>query len=101
MEAAAIAAYHQQTDFPLVEVLLSDDAPQYKLLIYWQALCWVHNGRNYKKLRPVVPEHREKLDDFWGKYWGYYRKLSEFGINSSQNEAETRSAEFDHTDSYA
>ena len=95
MEAAAIAAYHQQTDFPIVEVLLSDDAPQYKLLIYWQALCWVHDGRNYKKLRPVVPVHREKLDDFRGKYWDYYRKLSEFGGNSYQEEAEALSAEFD------
>jgi hypothetical protein len=28
MEAAAIAAYHQQTDFPIVDVLLSDDAPR-------------------------------------------------------------------------
>jgi len=95
MEAAAIAAYHQQTDFPIVEVLLSDDAPQYKLLTYLQALCWVHDGRNYKKLRPVVQVHREKLDDFRGKYWDYYRKLSEFGANSSQEEAEALSAEFD------
>jgi hypothetical protein len=37
MEAAAITAYHQQTDFPVVKVLLSDDAPQYKLLTYEQA----------------------------------------------------------------
>jgi len=95
MEAAAIAAYHQQTDFPIVEVLLSDDAPQYKLLIYLQALCWVHDGRNYKKLRPIVPVHSEKLDDFRGKYWDYYRKLSEFGGNSSQEEAEVLSAEYD------
>jgi len=95
MEAAAIAAYHQQTDFPIVEVLLSDDAPQYKLLIYLQALCWVHDGRNYKKLRPVVPVHREKLDEFRGKYWDYYRKLSEFKENSSQEEAEVLSAEYD------
>ncbi|KAF5434366.1 Transposase IS66 family protein [Candidatus Methanophagaceae archaeon] len=95
MEAAAIAAYHQQTDFPIVEVLLSDDAPQYKLLIYLQALCWVHDGRNYKKLRPVVPEHREKLDEFRGKYWDYYQKLLQFGVNSSQEEAEALSAKFD------
>nr|CBH38130.1 conserved hypothetical protein [uncultured archaeon]CBH39062.1 conserved hypothetical protein [uncultured archaeon]CBH39383.1 conserved hypothetical protein [uncultured archaeon]CBH39560.1 conserved hypothetical protein [uncultured archaeon] len=95
MEAAAIAAYHQQTDFPIVEVLLSDDAPQYKLLINKQALCWVHDGRNYKKLRPVVPVHREKLDEFRGKYWDYYRKLFEFGGNSSQEEAEALSAKFD------
>ncbi len=95
LEAAAIAAYHQQTDFPIVEILLSDDAPQYKLPIYWQALCWVHDGRNYKKLCPVVPVHREKLDKFRGKYWDYYRKLSEFGENSYQEEAEVLSAKFD------
>ncbi|KAF5414038.1 MAG: hypothetical protein C5S38_05235 [Candidatus Methanophagaceae archaeon] len=95
LEAAAIAAYHQQTDFPIVEVLLSDDAPQYKLLINKQALCWVHDGRNYKKLRPVVPVHREKLDKFRGKYWDYYRKLFQFGENSYQEEAEALSAKFD------
>nr|QNO46650.1 hypothetical protein LDPDHNFI_00004 [Methanosarcinales archaeon ANME-2c ERB4] len=50
MEAGAIAAYHQQTDFPVIPILLTDDAPQFKRLTYEQALCWVHDGRNYKKL---------------------------------------------------
>jgi len=95
MEAAAIAAYHQQTDFPIVDVLLSDGAPQFKLLTRKQALCWVHDGRNYKKLRPVVPVHGEKLDDFRSKYWNYYQNLLEFGENSSQEEAEVLSAKFD------
>ena len=96
IEAAAIAAYHNQTDFPIIDVLLSDDAPQFKLLTYKQALCWVHDGRNYKKLQPVVPVHSEKLSEFQGKYWNYYLKLLEFGENSSQEEAEALSAEFDH-----
>ena len=96
MEAAAIAAYHQQTDFPVVDVLLSDGAPQYRLLTRDQALCWIHDGRNYKKLRPVVPVYGEKLDEFRGKYWNYYRKLSKFGENSSQEAAEALSVEFDH-----
>ncbi len=78
-----------------MDVLLSDDAPQYKLLTRDQALCWVHDGRNYKTLRPVVPVHGEKLDDFRCKYWNYFRKLSEFGENSPQEEAEALSAEFD------
>lgn len=95
MEAAAIAAYHQQTDFPIVDVLLSDGAPQFKLITREQALCWVHDGRNYKKLRPVVPVHGEKLDDFRSKYWNYYQNLLEFGENSSQEEAEVLSAKFD------
>lgn len=78
-----------------MDVLLSDDAPQYKLLTRDQALCWVHDGRNYKALRSVVPVHGEKLDDFRCKYWNYFRKLSEFGENSPQEEAEALSAEFD------
>jgi hypothetical protein len=78
LEAGAIAAYHQQTDFPVIPILLTDDAPQFKRLTYEQALCWVHDGRNYKKLHPVVPVHREKLEEFLGVYWNYYRKLLEF-----------------------
>ena len=81
VEAAAIAAYHQQTDVPVVNVLLSDDAPQFKLLTGEKALCWVHDGRNYKKLRPVVPVNREKLDEFRGNYWDYYHELQKFGEN--------------------
>ena len=30
MEAAAIAAYHRQTDVMVVGILLADDAPQFK-----------------------------------------------------------------------
>jgi len=94
MEAGAIAAYHQQTDFPVIPILLTDDAPQFKLLTYEQALCWVHDGRNYKKLHPVVPVHREKLEEFLGRYWDYYRKLLEFKESPTQEEAEALSAEF-------
>ena len=95
MESAAIAAYHQQTDFPVVEVLLSDGAPQFRLLTREQALCWVHNGRPYKKLHPVVPLHSEKLEMFRSLYWDYYRKLAQFKENPTQEEMEALSAEFD------
>ena len=55
LEACAIAAYHQSTDIPVVTTLLSADAPQFKQITYHHALCWIHDGRNYKKLRPIVP----------------------------------------------
>ncbi|MDT3673429.1 hypothetical protein [Microcystis wesenbergii] len=32
IEAASIAFYHQQTDWPVVQTLVCDDAPQFKLL---------------------------------------------------------------------
>ena len=67
-EAAAIAAYRRQTDAPIVEVLVCDDAPQFKLLAKALGLCWVHDGRHYRKLQPVVPRHATALSEFRERY---------------------------------
>ena len=75
LEAAAVAAYHAQQDFPVIELLLCDDADQFKRLTKQLALCWVHDGRHYKKLNPLVPHHRELLENFQGRYWNYYDNL--------------------------
>lgn len=74
-EAAAIAFYHQQIDCPVVHTLVCDDAPQFKLITDDLALCWVHEGRHYKKLSPVVACHQELLDEFLDEFWDYYRSL--------------------------
>jgi hypothetical protein len=95
MEAGAIAAYHNQTEFPVVKVLLSDAAPQYKKLTEEQALCWIHDGRDYTKLVPVVPFHKKELQNFRSKYWAYYGKLLLFKLDPSQENAEKLIAEFD------
>jgi len=95
MEAAAIAAYHDQTDFPIVQVLLSDDAPQFKQLTWEQALCWVHDGRNYKKLEPIVPMYKKELENFRLRYWDYYRELLLFKECPTQEKAEELSDDFD------
>jgi len=75
LEAAAIAFYHQQTDWPVVHTLICDDAPQFKLITDDLALCWVHEGRHYKKLSPVVACHQELLDKFLDEFWDYYQEL--------------------------
>ena len=95
MEAGAIAAYHNRTDIPVVKVLLSDDAPQFKKLTEEQALCWIHDGRNYKKLEPVVPLHKKELEDFRSEYWNYYRKLLQFKENPTPENSEQLSTDFD------
>jgi len=94
-EAGAIAAYHNQTDFPVIQTLLSDDAPQFKHITEQQALCWVHDGRHYKKLHPIVPLNKDKLDEFSEQYWDYYAKLLEYKENPTENEADKLSKEFD------
>jgi hypothetical protein len=75
IDAAAIAFYHHQTDWPVVHTLVCDDAPQFKLITNDLALCWVHEGRHYKKLTPVVACHQQLLDEFLDQFWDYYREL--------------------------
>jgi transposase IS66 family protein len=74
-DAAAVAAYHAQTAVPVVRLLLCDDAPQFKGVTEDLALCWVHEGRHYKKLVPYFDHHRQALDDFLTQFWAYYDDL--------------------------
>lgn len=74
-EALAVAAYHADPAFPVVRLLLTDDAPQFTGVSAAHALCWVHAGRHYKKLLPYLPQHQALLDTFLGRFWAYYHAL--------------------------
>lgn len=95
IEVAAIAAYHQQIGLPVIPILLSDNAPQYKLLTLYHALCWIHEGRHYKKLDPVMPLFKKELEQFRKRFWDYYQKLLQFKEAPTKEESESLSAEFD------
>jgi hypothetical protein len=95
MEAAAIAAYHSQTDVPIVDILLADDAPQFKKIVEELALCWIHEGRHYNRLDPVVPCNVNALKDFKTRFWDFYGDLLIFKQNPSQETAAKLSIEFD------
>ncbi|MCD4817014.1 MAG: hypothetical protein K8R06_11550 [Methanosarcinales archaeon] len=95
MEAGAIAYYHQEIDMPIVNLLLCDDAPQFKLITDDLSLCWVYDGRHYKRLRPVVQNHQKELTAFRGRYWNFYRELYKYKKNPSCELANSISAEFD------
>ncbi len=95
LEAAAIACYQQSTEWPVVQTLVCDDAPQFKLLTDDLSLCWVHEGRHYKKLKPLVAYHQRLLDKFRSDFWDYYRKLLIYKETPSAAVAEMLRAEFD------
>ena len=95
MEACAIISYRQETGIGVVKVLVCDDAPQFKLLTDELALCWVHVGRFYKRLNPIVPLHQKKLDDFLKCFWEYYRKLAAYKKNPTSEQAKLLDKEFD------
>ena len=93
LESTAIAAY--QASPHAVKLLLTDDAPQYNKITEHHPLCWVHDGRHYKKLSPVMLTNREKLESFVAQYWEYYDKLLNYKITPTQATAEYLSNEFD------
>jgi len=74
-EALAVAAYHAERDVPVIRLLLTDDAPQFAGVTEATALCWVHEGRHYKKLLPYLPRHQELLAAFLTRFWAYYHEL--------------------------
>jgi hypothetical protein len=86
IDAAAIAAYWAETDWPVIEILVCDDAPNYNKLTRRMMLCWVHEGRPYKKLHPVVPLHRQLQNNFLKCFWDYYRELLAYKQNPSEAE---------------
>jgi hypothetical protein len=94
MEASAIAYYHQETKIPVVKLLLGDDAPQFKLITDELSLCWIHDGRHYKRLSPIVPTHKNELTAFRGRYWNFYSKLYKYKKNPSAEFANSLSSEF-------
>jgi hypothetical protein len=94
-EAAAVAAYHAAVGYPVVRLLVVDDARQFKLLTEERGLCWVHEGRHFKQLEPHFAQHRQMVEDFLQRFWDYYRELLAYRQGPGQPEAERLSGAFD------
>jgi len=91
----AIAAYHLETEIPIVKLGRSDDAPQFKLMTDKMGLCWVHSVRHYKKLNPIVPIHLDAFPEFRTNYWEYYHKLVQFKEKPRNDTVKQLEEEFD------
>ena len=68
-EAAGITWYHNQDKWPVVQILVTDDAPQFDHLAFHHALCWIHAGRSLKKEKlllvlkyPNIPLHNNESE---------------------------------------
>src|SRR3989440_1083972 len=94
-DALAIAAYRTQTVWPVVELLVSDDAPQFNWLTAELALCWIHEFRHYNKLIPHLPYHRQPLTSFKESFWKLYRKLVAYRQHPNQEDADCLRGEFE------
>jgi hypothetical protein len=95
-DALAIAAYRTQTAYPVVKLLLCDDAPQFNALTVELALCWIHEYRHYKKLTPRFLSHCHLLEQFAKDFWKLYRDLLAYRDDPNLAQADALRAAFDH-----
>jgi hypothetical protein len=95
LDATAVAAYHAEVELPVVRLLVCDDAPQFPLVTEELALCWVHEGRHYKKLLPSIPYHQARREAFVQRFWTYYDQLLAYREQPTPEEATRLAGEFE------
>ncbi len=95
LEAALVAAYHAEVGAPVVRLLVCDDAPQFKWITDEVALCWVHDGRYYKKLEPMIAQHRLASAQFQQRYWAFYHQLLAYRCAPTSDERARLERAFD------
>ena len=93
--AAAVAAYHAEKGVPIVDTLVCDDAAVFHWLTRAIMLCWVHDGRAYTKLEPVIALHRQQLEEFRKRYWEYYDQLLVYREKPTVKERKQLESQFD------
>lgn len=93
--AAAIVYYRRQSSVPVVQTLVCDDAGQFKLLTDKLALCWIHDGRHYERLSPIVARHVKLLEEFRERYWDYYALLQDYRAGPTAKLADHLRGQFD------
>ena len=94
-EVLAIAGYRTQSDYPVVSLLLCDDAPQFNELTAQLALCWIHEYRHSKKLIPRFSSHLQILERFSEDFWSLYRALLAYREHPTHAEAELLRTRFE------
>jgi Transposase IS66 family len=94
-DALAIAAYHTQTQYPVVSLLLCDDASQFNALTAELALCWIHEFRHYKKLVPRFSHHATLLQEFGEQFWKLSHDLLDYRTHPDPAQATALHARFD------
>ncbi|MDP3444326.1 MAG: transposase, partial [Ignavibacteria bacterium] len=93
VEASAIAAYQGLPH--ALSIILTDNAPQFQVITKLLALCWIHEGRHYKKLMPCFLWHQMQVNAFLKKFWKFYHALLEYKQAPNGRKAKTLSKRFD------
>jgi hypothetical protein len=93
-EASAIT-YYRSSEFA-IKHLICDDAPQFNKIAQYKSLCWIHEGRHYKKLAAIFATHQKLLSNVIKQFWDYYHALLAYQLTPSAIKAHELSRDFDY-----
>jgi hypothetical protein len=77
------------------QVLISDDAPQFKVLGLMNALCWVHAERGIDRLLPVSDAQRHAQERVQDEVWQFYQQLKTYRTAPSARQIARLRREFE------
>lgn len=93
LEASSIV-YYRTLDYA-AKHLVCDEAYQFNKITEYKAICWVHAGRHFKRLNPIIASNKVKLEEFIKKYWNLYRQLYDYTIKPAEKFAQMITDFFD------
>ena len=76
-------------------VILSDDAGQFNIVGFLNALCWIHAERILNKLIPYTENNRLAIEYIRDKIWIFYDSLKEYKKNPCESKRIELKKEFD------
>lgn len=79
----------------LIKILIADDAPQFKKIVKFLGLCWIHESRHYEKMVPVIQHHKELLHNVISQIWDYYKELKNYKENPNEPDKILLESKFD------
>lgn len=74
--------------------LVSDDAPQFKLLGFVHGLCWVHGERKIDRLIPLTDRQRNAQKLAQSSFWEIYESLKAYRQDPSEAASGSIQAQF-------
>ncbi len=94
-EGCVIGAFRANVLCVRSNILICDDAPQFKGILEYLGLCLIHEERHYAKLTPNHPDFIKAVSDFREAFWNFYKKLKIYKEVPSKKMKKELSLEFD------
>jgi hypothetical protein len=76
-------------------VIVSDDAGQFKIAGFLNALCWVHAERTINKIIPFSDTNREMQECVRDQIWDFYQQLKDFKASPAEKQKRLLEKRFD------